>query len=58
MDKKPEYAHWNGKNPDGKSQVGNSDLIQSVSRNTKTAAKYDVGTETIAGDDLQKQPGK
>lgn len=56
MDKK--YAHWNGKNPNGQSQVGNPDLIQAGPRSTKTAAKYDVSSETVAADDLQKQQKK
>lgn len=51
-----EYATWNGKNPNGQSSVDNPDLIQAGPRSTKTAAKYDVGSETVAADDLQKQP--
>lgn len=56
MDKNREYAHWNGKNPEGKSYVGNPDLLAAGPRNSKTAAKYDVSNETVAGNDLQKQP--
>ena len=51
-----EYGHWNGKNPDGKSYVGNPELLEAGPRNSKTADKYDVSTETVAGNDLQKQP--
>lgn len=56
--KNPIYEHWNGKNPDGKSSVGNSDLISEGPRTSKTGAKYDVSVETLSADDLQKSEGK
>lgn len=58
MGKSQEYAHWNGKNPEGKSYVGNPDLIEAGPRNSKTAAKYDVSNDTVAADNLQKQSNK
>lgn len=51
MEKK--YSHWNGKNPDGKSYVGNPDLIEEGPRNSKTGEKYMVGNDTVSADNLQ-----
>lgn len=51
-----QYTNGNGKNPNRQPSVGDPDLIQAGPRDTKTAAKYDVGSETIAAGDLQKQP--
>lgn len=52
----PEYKFWNGKNPEGGSTVGNRELIQPGPRDSKTAAKYQVGNDTVAADNLQQKP--
>lgn len=48
------YKLWNGKNVPGK--VAGADLISEGPRNSKTSAKYDVSNDTIAAEDLQKDP--
>lgn len=45
---------WNDKNRKVKSHLNNSELIKDVQRNSKTAQKYDVSTETVSAEDLQK----
>lgn len=55
-EKKPQYKFWNGKNPDGKSYVGDPDLISEGPRDSKTGAKYQVANETVSAGNLQKRP--
>jgi hypothetical protein len=55
-DKTPVYKFWNGKNLEGGSRVGDKDLIGEGPRHGKTNAKYEVGNDTVAADDLQKTP--
>ena len=52
--KNETYKHWNGKNLDGASFVGDKDLIKDVKRDSKTAQKYEVSNDTISADDLQR----
>lgn len=52
--KKTATSFWNGKNVPGK--VSGADLIDESPRNSKTGAKYEVSNETIAAEDLQKDP--
>lgn len=51
-----EYKFWNGKNTDGKSAAGSPDLIDEGPRTGKTQAKYVVGNESVAADNLQQKP--
>jgi hypothetical protein len=44
---------WNDRKRKGKSQLNTPDLIKDVQRNSNTAKKYEVSTETISADDLQ-----
>ena len=52
--KNPEYKFWNGKNVNGGSTVGDKDRISEQNPQNKTGAKYVVGNETVAADNLQK----
>lgn len=47
------YQFWNGKNIDGKSQIGSADLLAEKERNSQAEMKYEVGCDTISADDLQ-----
>lgn len=48
------YRYWNGKNIEGQSCAGDKFLIDEGLRNSTTEMKYEVGCDTVAGDDLQK----
>jgi hypothetical protein len=47
------YHYWNGKNIDGENTLGNTFLIEQGARNRTAELGYEVGVDTIAGDDLQ-----
>ncbi|MDF2929348.1 MAG: hypothetical protein K0Q75_1586 [Anaerospora sp.] len=47
------YGFWNGKNIDGKSQVGSTNLLEEAKSEEQTEMKYEVGSETTSADDLQ-----
>ncbi|HMM22211.1 MAG TPA: hypothetical protein PKA10_15940 [Selenomonadales bacterium] len=55
-DNRPEYRFWNGKNTKGSSSAGSPDLNGEAPRTGKTGAKYEVGNDTVAADNLQKNP--
>lgn len=52
-DKNPVYKFWNGKNINGKSVVGDPNLIESASSNNVEGMQYEVGVDTFSADDLQ-----
>lgn len=48
------YQYWNGKNIEGKSYVGDPDLIKAIDRgDSQSLMKYEVGCDTFSADDLQ-----
>lgn len=47
------YGFWNGKNIDGKSQVGSTNLVEEAKSEEQPEMKYEVGSETTSADDLQ-----
>jgi len=47
------YGFWNGKNIDGKSQVGSANLLEEAKSEEQTEMKYEVGSETTSAADLQ-----
>lgn len=46
------YGFWNGKNIDGKSQAGSTNLLEET-KSEQTEMKYEVGSETTSANDLQ-----
>ena len=48
------YGFWNGKNIDGKSQDGSTNLLEEAKSEEQTEMKYEVGSETTSANDLQK----
>jgi hypothetical protein len=52
-DKNPVYRFWNGKNINGASVVGDTNLIEQASRNNVNGEQYAVSVDTFSADDLQ-----
>lgn len=52
-DSNKTYKTWNGKNIDGRSYVGDPNLIKETKREEDALMKYIVGVDTFSADDLQ-----
>ncbi|MEN6411245.1 MAG: hypothetical protein ABFC84_00610 [Veillonellales bacterium] len=48
------YSFWSGKNVDGKSYIGDPILIKETDKTDNNLIEYEVGSDTVSADDLQK----